>query len=186
MSPSDLSRTDLGAAPQPVEGDHLGMTLSIDALDHENREYFAHCARHDFHLQRCLDCDLVEYPPRTACMWCGGAQLEWVAVEGKGVVYSYSEVHHAIQPALRAHAPYLILMVELDTQRGRPGEDDGVRVGGNLVTAAGELAPSELVVQVGIGSRMRMVFSDAGEGISLPMWTLDESVEQPTPWRYRE
>ena len=77
-------------------------------------------------------------------------------------------------------------MVELDTQRGRPGPDDGVRVGGNLVTADGELAPPELVAQVGIGSRMRMVYVDAGEGIALPMWALDEDAGQPVPWRYPE
>ena len=179
-----MSAPDRGAAPGPVEGEYLGMALSINELDSANREYFAHCARHDFHLQRCLDCDLVEYPPRTACMWCGGSQLEWTPVEGKGTVYSYSEVHHAIQPALRDHIPYLILMVQLDTQLGRPGEHDGVRVAGNLVTADGELASPELVAEVGIGSRMRMIFTDAGEGIALPMWTLDETVEQPEPWRY--
>ena len=125
---------DPGAKPQLIEGVHLGMPLAIDELDTPNREYFGHCARHDFHLQRCIDCDLVEYPPRTACMWCGGSSLEWTAVEGRGAVYSYTEVHHAIQPAMRAVAPYLILMVELDAQRGRPGPDDGVRVGGNQST----------------------------------------------------
>ena len=177
---------DPGAKPQLIEGVHLGMPLAIDELDTPNREYFGHCARHDFRLQRCIDCDLVEYPPRTACMWCGGSSLEWTAVEGRGAVYSYTEVHHAIQPAMRAVAPYLILMVELDAQRGRPGPDDGVRVGGNLVTADGDLAPPELVAQVGIGSRMRMVYVDAGEGIALPMWALDEDAGQPVPWRYPE
>ena len=173
------------AAPlQPITGEHMGMPLSINALDLPNRDYFTYCGAHDFRLQRCIDCDLVEYPPRTACMWCGGSNLEWIPVEGKGAVYSYSEVHHAIQPALRAHTPYLILMVELDTQRGKPGDHDGVRVGANLVTAHGDLAPPDLVAQVGIGSRMRMVFTDVGEDFALPQWTLDETTDQPTPWRY--
>jgi uncharacterized OB-fold protein len=179
-----MSPTDPGAPPQPVEGEYLGMALSIDAIDAPNREYFAHCASGQFHLQRCTDCDLVEYPPRTACMWCGGSSLEWAPVGGQGAVYSYSEVHHAIQPALRQHIPYLILMVELETQRGKPGPDDGVRVGGNLVTAQGDLALPDLVAQVGIGSRMRMIFAPAGDGIALPMWTLDETADQPGPWRY--
>jgi hypothetical protein len=30
-----------------------------------------------------------------------------------------------------------------------------------------------------------MVFVDAGEGLSIPQWTLDESAAQPAnPWRY--
>ena len=32
-------------------------------------------------------------------------------------MYTYAEVHHAIQPAFKHQLPYLILIVELDTQR---------------------------------------------------------------------
>ena len=38
--------------------------------------------------------------------------------------------------------------------------------------------------RVGIGTRVRMVFTAVGEGLSLPQWTLDEDAEQPKPWRY--
>ena len=56
---------------------------------------------------------------------------------------------------------------------------------GNLAAPDGELAPPELVRRVGIGSRVRMVFADVAEGLSLPMWTLDEDAPQPSrPWRY--
>jgi uncharacterized protein len=55
---------------------------------------------------------------------------------------------------------------------------------GNLTTADGVLAPPEVVAAVGIGSRVRMVFSDVGPGLALPQWTLDEAVDQPKPWRY--
>ena len=50
-----------------------------------------------------------------------------------------------IQLASRDHLPYLILIVELDTQRGRPGHDDALRIARNLATPAGDLAPSELL-----------------------------------------
>ena len=89
-------------------------------LDHENRDYFAYCAKHEFRLQRCCNCQLFRYPPQTACPWCTEAKSDWVPVEGKGTVHSYTEVHHAIQPAFKKHVPYLILLVELDTQSGKP------------------------------------------------------------------
>ncbi len=169
----------------PISGEYLGWNLQIEDFDRENLDYFRYCARHEFHLQRCRDCDLFVYPPRTACMWCAGSVLEWAPIAGAGAVYSYSEVHHAIQPSLRSSTPYLILMVELDTQRGRPGPEDGLRVVTNLVTPEAALAPPSLVTRVGIGSRMRMVFRDIGADFSLPMWTLDERAEQPaSPWRY--
>jgi hypothetical protein len=100
-------------------------------------------------------------------------------------VHSYSEVHHAIQPAFRGHTPYLILLVDLDTQKGEPTPDEALRVVGNLCTPDGKLAPPELVKRVGIGTRVRMVFSDFAPGLSLPQWAIDETAQQPTNvWRY--
>ena len=94
-------------------------------------------------------------------------------------------MHHAIQPVFRQYSPYLLLLVELDTQKGKPGEYDGLRFTGNLATATGDLAPPELVRSVGIGTRLRIVYKDAGEGISMPLWTVDETAPQPAkPWRY--
>ncbi len=104
----------------PIRGEYLGMGLTIDDLDHENLEYFRHCAEHDFHLQACAQCGRLRYPPTTACPWCMSLQSNWRKVEGRGAVHSYSEVHHAIQPAFRGHTPYLILLVDLDTQKGEP------------------------------------------------------------------
>jgi len=170
-----------------VTGDYLGMELAIDAFDQENLAYFRHCAAGAFHLQRCTACHLLRYPPTTACPWCSRPDAVWAPVEGRGTVHSYAEVHHAIQPAFKDHLPYLILIVELDTQRGRPGAEDALRLAGNLATAGGELAPPELVAQVGIGSRVRMVFKDVAPGVAIPLWTLDETADQPaSPWRCPE
>jgi len=82
-----------------VQATYLGMPLAIDDLDVENLAYFKHCAAHNFHLQRCTKCNLLRYPPTTACPWCMNPKSDWVPVEAKGAVHSYTEVHHAIQPA---------------------------------------------------------------------------------------
>ena len=74
--------------------------------------------------------------------------------------------------------------LELDTQRGAPSEHEALRIVGNLVTPEGELAPLESVQRAGIGSRVRIVYLDVGDGFALPQWTLDTESEQPTPWRY--
>jgi uncharacterized OB-fold protein len=169
----------------PIQAQYLGMPLRLDDLEVENLAYFKYCAAHDFHLQACAECRLLRYPPTTACPWCAAPAAVWTRVEGKGAVHSYTEVHHAIQPAFKAHTPYLILLVDLDTQKGRPGEHEALRVVGNLTTADGALAPPELVAKVGIGTRVRMVFSDVAAGLALPQWTIDETAAQPAqPWRY--
>ena len=164
--------------------EYLGMTLRLDPQDRANSEYFGYCAKHDFRLQGCKDCGLLHYPPSAGCPFCGSPRYEWKSVEGRGTVYSYSEVAHAIQPGFKPHLPYLALLVELDTQRGVPTQHEALRVLANLTTPAGALASPAQVAAVGIGSRVRMVFTDIGEGMSIPQWTLDEGAVQPAPWRY--
>jgi len=168
-----------------ITAEYLGMTLRLSDLDVENLEYFSHCAAHRFHLQRCEECHLLRYPPTTACPWCASPKAAWVPIEGKGAVHSYTEVHHAIQPQFKAFTPYLVLLVDLDTQKGKPTEHEALRVVGNLVTPDGRLAPPDQVRTVGIGTRVRMAFTDVTEGLSLPQWTIDGETAQPaTPWRY--
>ncbi len=168
-----------------ISAEYLGMSLRLSDLDRENLEFFAHCARHKFHLQRCGECRLLRYPPTTACPWCASPKADWVPVEGKGVVHSYTEVHHAIQPQFKPFTPYMVLLVDLDTQKGEPSETEAIRVVGNLCTDDGKLAPPEQVRRVGIGTRVQMVFTDVAEGLSLPQWAIDEAATQPpAPWRY--
>jgi len=165
--------------------EYLGMPVKIDALDHENSAFFGYCAKHDLRLQQCNDCKLLRYPATTACPFCASPDATWVPVEGKGTVYSYGEVHHAIQGAFRQHVPYLLLLVELDTQKGLPDAYDGLRMTANLVDSDGQLATPEMIRQVGIGSRLRIVYKDIDEYVSIPLFTLDEQAKQPEkPWRY--
>lgn len=171
----------------PVQGEYLGMMLTIEDLDSENRAFFDYCAKGEFRLQRGRKSGLLRYPPTTACPWSGDRESKWVAVDGRGTVHSYGEVHHAIQPSFKAKVPYLILLVDLDTQKGKPTEHEALRVGGNLVMPDGSFAPPEVVGRVGIGTRVRMVMVPVAPGLALPQWTIDESAEQPvTPWRYPE
>ena len=168
-----------------VQGDYLGMALAIDDIDKENLAYFEACAQGAFRLQRGRKSGLLRYPPTTACPWTRDREYDWVEVEGRGAVHSYTEVHHAIQPAFRSHSPYLVLLVDLDTQNGVPTADEALRVMGNLVTADGALAPPEVVETVGIGTRVRMVFTPVADGLAIPNWTIDENAVQPSrPWRY--
>lgn len=165
--------------------EYLGMPVKISELDSENREFYSYCAKHDLHLQRCDDCDLLRYPATTACPFCSSPKATWTPVEGKGTLYSYGEIHHAIQPAFRKHTPYLLLLVELDSQRGKPDQFDGLRMTANLATADGDLATPEMVKQVGIGTRLRIVYKDVDENVSIPLFTIDEEADQPSkPWRY--
>jgi uncharacterized OB-fold protein len=171
----------------PIVGEYMGMALTIDDVDKENREFFGYCAKGEFRLQKGKESGLLRYPPTTACPWTTDRDYDWVPVEGKGTVHSYAEVHHAIQPAFKEHVPYMMLLVDLDTQKGAPSEHEALRVAGNLVIADGTFAPPDVIRSVGIGTRVRMVFRPVTDGFSLPQWTIDNDAEQPVaPWRYAQ
>lgn len=123
---------------------------------------------------------MLRYPPSTACPWCADPRCTWEQVPSVGTVYTYTQVHHAIQPELANRTPYMVLIVELDTQKGSPSVEDGLRVVGNLVNSDGSFASLQDVERVGIGSRVSMTFSKITEGLALPQWTLAQS---DVPWR---
>ncbi len=168
-----------------LEGEYLDMSVFIDDLDQENLAFFGHCSQGVLRVQQCTSCGLKRVPPTTACPFCAQPGATWEPVSGRGTVYSYGEVHHAIQPVFRQFAPYMLLLVELDEQQNVPNEYDGLRLQSNLALPDGELAPPDVVASIGIGTRVRVVFKSMGEGLAMPLWTVDESAPQPSPpWRY--
>src|SRR5262249_52033750 len=83
-------------------------------------------------LRACTSCRLMRYPPSHGCPWCMSLEWEWQEVSGKGHIYSYEVVHHAIQPGFKEWTPYAVVLVELDEQRGTPTPDEALRIIGNL------------------------------------------------------
>lgn len=155
-----------------IQASYLGMSLSIADLDQDNLAYFQFCADRNFHLQRCADCGLFRYPPTSLCPWCMSRNAKWEPVGAEGTVHSYTVVRHAIQPGMKDLAPYAVLIVDLDAQKGKPSPEEALRVVGNLATEDGKLAPSDLVTSIRIGARVRMTFTHIAPGLALPQWVL--------------
>lgn len=163
---------------------HHGMQLQLLDNDEDNATYFRYCARGEFRLQSCGRCELLRYPPMTACPWCSSTAAEWVPVQGEGTVHSYTEVHHSVQPGLAGKTPYTVLVVDLDTQCGQPTVFEALRIVGNLCNGAGELAGPDDVAKVGIGSRVKMSFTPISDEFALPQWVLLEPRPgDAAPWR---
>lgn len=168
-----------------LSGEYLGMPVLIDDLDKDNQAFYRYCGQNELRVQECLDCRLKRLPPTSACPFCASERVQWSPVSGRGTVYSYGEVHHAIQGAFRSHVPYHLLLVELDEQKDIPNQYDGLRLQGNLAEVDGSLATSETVKRVGIGTRVKVSFKQMGDQIAMPLWVIDEGSTQPEPpWRY--
>ena len=118
--------------PEPVV--YRGMALIVPETDSEWHGYFQAAREGRLVVRRCADCRRLRYPPGAGCPWCASLAWTWATVSGRGTIHSYVIVVQAIQPGFRDWAPYPVVVVELDEQRGEPTPDDGVRLVTNLVT----------------------------------------------------
>ena len=168
--------------PQPVT--YRGMTLIVPDNDSEWKEYFAHARQHRLMLRACKACGLMRYPATHACPWCMDLGWTWKEVSGRGMIYSYEIVHHAIQPGFKDATPYGVVLVELDEQRGQPTPDEGLRIIGNLVKPDGVTFEEDK--QVAIGRRVRVVFQDLAEHMALVQFALSDEPPPGRVWRLPE
>jgi uncharacterized OB-fold protein len=160
--------------------EYRGMNLVIPDNDSEWKEYFLEARKHRLVVRKCKSCGLMRYPPTAACPWCMELGFTWEPVSGKGTIHSYEIVVHAIQPGFKEMAPYPVVLVELDEQRGKPTADEGLRVVANLVTADFK---AEAEANVAIGKRVQVVFQDLADHIALPQFTLSDEPPAGRVWR---
>jgi uncharacterized protein len=165
--------------PAPVT--YRGMSLIVPDNDSEWREFYAHARAHRLVVRKCAACGLLRYPPTHACPWCMDLGWTWHEVSGRGTIYSYEIVVHAIQPGFKEIAPYAVVLVELDEQRGQPTPDEALRVVGNLVQ--GDATTPEAEANVAIGKRVRVVFQDLADHLALPQFTLLGERDEGRVWR---
>ncbi len=164
--------------PEPVQ--YRGMSLIVPDNDTEWKEFYAHARAHRLVVRKCAACGLLRYPATHACPWCMELGWTWQEVSGRGAIYSYEIVHHAIQPGFRELTPYAVVLVELDEQRGTPTPDEALRIIGNLLKP--DLSP-EAEEQVAIGKRVRVIFQDLADHMALPQFALTDEPAQGRVWR---
>jgi uncharacterized OB-fold protein len=165
-----------------MQAQYRGMNLIIPDNDTEWKGYFEAAREHRLVMKRCRNCRLLRYPPGAACPWCTSLEWSWQDVSGRGTIYSYEIVVQAIQAGFRDWAPYPVVLVELDEQRGQPTVDEGLRLISNLV---GDDFKPEKEENVAIGTRVEVMFLDVSPELSLPVFKLSQ---EPTPgpvWQFK-
>src|SRR4051812_27220172 len=121
---------------------YLPQEWSLPAITDENRPFFT---SGELKIQRCLACGSVQHPPEEVCQQCQSMEIEYVTAEPTGTVESFSIVHYAVHPMLKAAPPYNVVVVALD-------EHPGVHIVGNIIDAA----PGD----VHVGMRVRATWAD--------------------------
>jgi uncharacterized OB-fold protein len=157
------------------------MLLMVPDNDSEFGGYFEAAREHRLVVKKCAGCGLLRFPPGSGCPWCTSLDWTWQEVSGKGIIYSYEIIAHAIQPGFRDFTPYSVIIVELDEQRGAPTPQDGLRLIANLVDD--QLQP-EAEANVAIGKRVDVVFQDLSPDLSLPQFRLIDEPPAGPVWQF--
>ena len=161
--------------------EYRGMNLVVPENDSEWNEHFKLARERRLMLRACGACHLMRYPPSHGCPFCGDLSWSWREVSGRGHIYSYEIVAHAIQPGFKDWSPYAVVLVELDEQRGQPTADQALRIIANLVTPDFRAEKEE---NVAIGKRVRVVFQDLSPDFALPQFTLTDEPPEGRVWRF--
>ena len=121
--------------------------------DIHTREYWEYCGKKELRFQKCGGCGAFRFPPLTGCRECGSTDVSWVAVAGRGRVFSYTVVHHPAIPEVREHVPYPVVVVEFD-------DAPGVRIISNVLDISYD--------EVEIGMELDLVWDAPSPGVVLP------------------
>ncbi len=161
--------------------EYRGMNLIVPENDSEFLGYFQAAQEHKLVVKSCKSCNLLRWPPGAACPWCMSLDWDWQEVSGKGTIYSYEIIVHSIQAGFKEIAPYPVIVVELDEQRGQPGEAEGLRMVANLVD---DNFQPEAEANVAIGKRVQVVFQKISDEMTLPQFKLSGEPPAGPVWQF--
>jgi len=119
--------------------------------------FWAATAEHRLELPRCTSCGTYRFPPSPFCFVCRAQEVEWVEQDGRGSLYSYTVVRHAVIPEVAAALPVVAGVVELP-------DTGGVR----LVASIVDCEPAD----VSIGAAVELVWYDVRDGTTIPCFRL--------------
>lgn len=98
------------------------------AVDPDSAPWWEGLEHGQVRAQRCMQCGHLYAPASPTCPACGSRGAVWERLSGRGRIYSWTTVHHAMDPAFDADVPYSVVAVDLE---------EGPRVLGRLLEGAG-------------------------------------------------
>ncbi len=123
--------------------------------DELTRPFWEAAAERRLVVQRCGACGFWQQPPSPLCQRCGGTDLAFQPVSGRGHVYTYATMYQKNVAGFEAAVPYVNLVVELDEQP--------------LLLMLTDL-PAADAGWVQIGAPVQVTFEPLPDGRLLPQW----------------
>lgn len=89
-------------------------TLGLYQPSPETTGYWEAVSRDELVVKKCGGCGHLHHPRRIVCTACRSKDMQWQPVSGRGTVYSFSVVHRAVSPELKASVPYTVGIARLE------------------------------------------------------------------------
>ncbi len=121
--------------------------------DRWSAPFWSAAAEHRLVCARCRSCGAFRMPPSPFCPRCRSQDVDWAELSGRGTIFTYTIVTHAVMPLLTDSIPYAVAAVTLP-------DAGGVRLLGNLVGMDSD--------EIAIDLPVRVEWADVAEGLSLP------------------
>jgi len=97
----------------------------------------------------------MRFPAHELCSNCLSTRAKWVAVSGRGEVYSFNVMHQVYHPGFAAEVPYAVVVVKLE---------EGPKVVSNLVGVKPQ--------QIKCGMPVEVIFEKVSDQVTLPKFRL--------------
>jgi uncharacterized OB-fold protein len=129
-------------------------TKPLPQLTKLNAPFWEGTKRGELRMQRCSACRRIWFPPSRHCPECLADTYEWVALSGRGRVWSWIVMHQRYFKAFEGDLPYVVALIEL--------------LEGPLFMSTIVGVPSG---QIRCDMPVRAVFEDATEQMAVPKFT---------------
>ncbi len=137
----------------------------LPPIDEYSAPFFEGCRAGELRMQQCAETGRLIFPPRAMSPWGQHSEPRWIAISGRGAIWSYAVPHPPLLPQFEPLAPYNVIVVALE-------EDPRVRLVGNLLAAEGGAIDEVDPASIRIGAPVRVVFDPVSDEISMPRWVL--------------
>ncbi|MEV0964459.1 MULTISPECIES: Zn-ribbon domain-containing OB-fold protein [unclassified Streptomyces] len=138
----------------------------MPVIDEDGAPFWQYAAQGQLRIQACASCDELRFPPRPCCPHCQSFHSTWRRMSGRGRIWSYVLPHPPLLPGYAEQAPYNAVVVEL-------ADAPHIRLVGNVVAAADAPLNSVGPERLGVGAPVRVAFTEAGGGVTVPRWLLE-------------
>ena len=78
------------------------------------RPFWQAAERHELVIPRCADCGRYNWYPRAACRSCGGSEMPWAVMSGRGALFSWAVVERALAKSFADRVPYVSALIALE------------------------------------------------------------------------